>query len=70
MARMLPSLTPRLTTMLILTGARPAATAASMAARTLATGKPTSFMAIKMASSRASRLMVMRCKPASLSPRL
>src|SRR2546425_927673 len=42
---MLDSFTPRLVTMLILIGARPAPCAASIPARTFATGKSTSFIA-------------------------
>ena len=61
------SLVPRLTTMLTLIGARPGARAASMPASTSATGKSTSFMRRKTASSSASRLTVTRCRPASFS---
>src|SRR5450759_2411515 len=63
------SFTPRFTTMLIFTGARPAASAASMPASTLATGKSASFMAMKVGSSNASRLTVTRRRPASFSAR-
>ena len=62
-------MTPRFTTMLILTGARPAAAAASMPSSTLATGKSTSFIARKVASSSESRLTVTRVRPASARPR-
>src|SRR5438552_1598622 len=62
--RMSRSLTPRLTTMLIFNGARPAAAAASMPSITFATGKSTSFMARKVASSSESRLTVTRSSPA------
>jgi hypothetical protein len=48
-----PSLVPRLTTMLTLIGARPAAAAASMPSSTSPTGKSTSFMRLKTASSSA-----------------
>ena len=60
------SLTPRLTTQLTLTGS-PTACAASMPSSTRATGKSTSFIALKIASSSESRLTVMRFRPASLS---
>ena len=60
-----PSLTPRCTTILTFTGAKPAASAASMPASTSATGKSASFMRRKMVSSSASRLTVMRLRPAS-----
>ena len=63
------SFTPRLTTMLILIGARPASAAASMPSSTFATGKSTSFIARKIPSSRASRLTVTRDSPAILSSR-
>ena len=61
------SLVPRLTTMLILTGPRPAARAASMPLSTSATGKSTSFMRRNTASSSPSRLTVTRCSPASFN---
>ena len=51
--------------MLILIGARPAAAAASMPSSTRATGKSTSFIARKVASSSESRLTVTRFRPAS-----
>src|SRR5207249_11030383 len=66
---MLCSFTPRLVTMLILIGPSPAACAASIPARTFATGKSTSFMDRKTASSSESRLTVTRFRPASLRPR-
>ena len=56
---------PRLTTMLTLTGARPAASAASMPSSTSATGKSTSFIARNVASSSESSETVTRCRPAS-----
>jgi hypothetical protein len=59
------SLVPRFTTMLTLTGSRPAAAAASMPASTFATGKSTSFIARNVASSSESRLTVTRVSPAS-----
>ena len=59
------SLTPRFTTMLILSGARPAAAAARCPASTSATGKSTSFMRRNVASSSESRLTVTRLRPAS-----
>src|SRR2546428_2714184 len=62
---MLDSFTPRLVTMLILIGARPAPCAASIPARTFATGKSTSFIARKVASSSESRLTVIRLRPAA-----
>src|SRR5438876_335919 len=62
--RMSRSLTPRFTTMLTFTGERPAAAAASMLSSTFATGKSTSFMARKVASSSESRLTVTRSRPA------
>src|SRR6185437_12550953 len=61
------SFTPRFTTMFTLTGASPAASAASMPSRTRATGKSTSFIARKVSSSSESRLTVTRLRPASLS---
>ena len=54
------SFMPRLTTMLILIGASPAAAAASMPSSTFATGKSTSFIARNVASSSESRLTVTR----------
>ena len=63
------SLTPRLTTMLILIGPRPAAAAASIPASTRSTGKPTSLIAANTSLSRPSRLTVIRRSPASLSAR-
>ena len=63
-ATMPPSLTPRLTTMLILTGASPSAAAVSMPSSTFATGKSASFIARKVASSSESRLTVTRWSPA------
>ena len=65
MGRILASLTPRLTTMLIFTGRNPACRAASIPASTRATGKPTSFIAAKTLSSSESRLTVTRCSPAA-----
>ena len=65
----LASFTPRLTTMLILTGASPAAAAASMPSSTFATGKSTSFICRNVASSSESRLTVMRFRPAALQRR-
>ncbi len=50
--------------MLTLIGASPAAAAASMPSSTRATGKSTSFMALNVSSSSASRLTVTRFKPA------
>ena len=52
--------------MLTLTG-RPAAAAASMPSSTRSTGKSTSFIARKIASSSESRLTVTRVRPASAS---
>ena len=69
MGRIWLSLVPRLTTMLTLTGDRPACCAASMPASTSATGKSTSFMRRNTASSRPSRLTVTRSSPASRSER-
>ena len=63
------ALVPRLTTMLTLIGASPAACAASMPASTSRTGKPTSFMRWNTASSRLSRLTVTRLRPAAASAR-
>ena len=60
------SLVPRLTTVLILIGPSPTASAASIPASTSATGKSASFMRLNTASSSASRLMVMRLRPAAL----
>ena len=51
----LVSLIPRRTTMLTLTGARPASIAASMPSSTFATGKSIPFIAPKTASSSESR---------------
>ncbi|ODV08586.1 MAG: hypothetical protein ABT20_11865 [Rubrivivax sp. SCN 70-15] len=53
--------------MLILIGASPARSAASMPRSTSATGKSTSFMRRKIASSSASRLTVTRRSPARCS---
>ena len=53
--------------MLILTGPRPAAAAASMPSITLATGKSASFIARNVASSSESRLTVTRSRPAFFS---
>ena len=61
------SFVPRLTTMFIFTGARPAAVATSIASSTLATGKSASFIARKVASLSESSETVMRFKPAALS---
>ncbi len=69
MGRMSFSLTPRLTTMSIFTGARPASAALSIASSTLATGKPTSFIDWNTVSSSESRLTVTRLRPAALSAR-
>jgi hypothetical protein len=59
-------LTPRLTTAFTLTGS-PAADAASMPSSTRATGKSTSFIALKVSSSSESSDTVTRVRPASLS---
>ena len=59
------SFTPRLTTMLILIGLRPASPASSMARSTGSTGNPTSFIEENTASSTASRLTVSRLSPAA-----
>jgi hypothetical protein len=61
------SLTPRLTTMLILTGESPAPAAASMPSSTRETGNLTWLIAANVSSSSASRLTVTRVRPASLS---
>ena len=63
--RMACSFQPRFTTMFSLIGPRPAASAASIPASTLATGTRASFRRMKVSSSSASRLMVTRCSPAS-----
>jgi hypothetical protein len=63
MGTMLDSFAPRLTTMLILSGVRPALAAASMPSSTRATGKSTSFIARNVASSSESRLTVTRFRP-------
>ncbi len=61
------SLIPRRTTMLILTGVKPASSAAPIPSSTLATGKSTPFIAPNVASSSESRLTVTRLRPASAS---
>ena len=65
--RMLASFSPRRTTMLIFTGASPAASAASIPASTRATGNSTSFMHLNTVSSSESRLTVTRFSPAAAS---
>ncbi len=64
---MLDSLIPRRTTMLTLTGARPASIAAAIPSSTRSTGKSIPFIAPKTASSSESRLTVTRRSPASAS---
>jgi hypothetical protein len=61
---------PRRMTALTLIGPRPAASAAAIPSSTRATGKPTSFMRMKVSSSSASRLTVTRSRPASASAAL
>ena len=63
------SFTPRLTTMLILIGLRPASPASSMARSTGSTGNPMSFIEENTASSTASRLTVSRPSPAARKER-
>ncbi len=60
-----PSLVPRLTTMLTLIGASPAACAAKMPSSTSALANSASFMRRNRVSSSASRLTVTRVRPAS-----
>jgi hypothetical protein len=64
MSRIEPSFRPRFNTTFTFTGS-PAPAAASMPARTRATGKSTSFIARKTSSSSESRLTVTRVSPAS-----
>ena len=61
------SFTPRRTTALSSTGARPAASAASMPRRTSVTGTSESLMVRKTCASRESRLTVTRRRPARAS---
>src|SRR3990172_3987484 len=63
------SLTPRLTTMLTLTGERPASCAAAIPSSTRSTGKSTSFIDLNTSLSSESRLTVMRLSPAALRAR-
>ena len=63
------SFMPRFTTASILIGCNPAASAASMASSTRATGKSASFIARNVASSSESRLIVTRSSPADFSAR-
>ncbi len=66
MGRISSSLIPRFTTMLILLmGVKPAERAASIPRSTRCTGKSTSFIARKVASSSASTLTVRRRRPAA-----
>ena len=60
MVRMLDSLRPRFTTMLILIGARPASRAAAIPSTTRAAGKSTPFIERNVSSSSESRLTVTR----------
>jgi hypothetical protein len=55
--------------MLIFTGVRPAARAASMPASTAASGARASLIAVKTAGSSASKLTVTRLRPASRKAR-